>query len=151
MIFSVASLGQRQSYYFPSAIEVILKNVGKIDWNQTRARQQKRKPCAYFMGCTSCQFSTNWTEFTNSTVHLFHIPQCTIQNRNVQISVLNGAMWDMEQMHCGICEIGLFISICWATGVCQFVTCSYIWDVIDLVVYNYVYNLWRMVKSVCTG
>ena len=40
-------------------------------------------------------------------MHLFHIPQCTIQNRNVHISVLNGALWDMEQVHCGICEIGL--------------------------------------------
>ena len=41
-------------------------------------------------------------------MHLFHIPQCTIQNRNVHISVLNDALWDMEQMHCGICEFGLF-------------------------------------------
>ena len=24
------------------------------------------------------------------------------------ISVLNGALWDMEQVHAGICEIGLF-------------------------------------------
>ena len=40
-------------------------------------------------------------------MHLSHIPQCTIQNRNVHISVLNGALWDMKQEHCGICEIGL--------------------------------------------
>ena len=40
-------------------------------------------------------------------MHLFHIPQCSIQNRNVYISVLNGALWDMEQVHAGICEIGL--------------------------------------------
>ena len=40
-------------------------------------------------------------------MHLFHISQCTIQNRNVHISVLNGALWDMEQVHCGVCEIGL--------------------------------------------
>ena len=45
------------------------------------------------------------TLFTNPTVHPFHIPQCTIQDRNVHISVLNGALWDMEQVHCGICEI----------------------------------------------
>ena len=32
-------------------------------------------------------------------------PQCTIQNRNVHISVLNGALWDMGQRKCGICEI----------------------------------------------
>ena len=47
-----------------------------------------------------------YTNFTNITVHLFHIPQCTIQNRNVHISVLNGALWDMEQMHGEICELG---------------------------------------------
>ena len=28
--------------------------------------------------------------------------------RHVPISVLNGALWDMELMHCGICEIVLF-------------------------------------------
>ena len=36
-------------------------------------------------------------EITNTTMQLFHITQCTIQNRNVHISVLNGALWDMEQ------------------------------------------------------
>ena len=40
-------------------------------------------------------------------MHLSHIPQCIIQNRNVHIFVLNGALWDMEQVHCGIGEIGL--------------------------------------------
>ena len=49
---------------------------------------------------------TQWTKFTNPIVHLSHIPQCTIQNRNVHISVLNAALWDMGQVHCGICEIG---------------------------------------------
>ena len=46
------------------------------------------------------------TNLTNPTMHLFHIPQCTIQNRNVDISVLNGALWDKQQLHCGICELG---------------------------------------------
>ena len=36
----------------------------------------------------------------------FHIPQYSIQNRNVHISVLNGALWDMEQVYSGICELG---------------------------------------------
>ena len=36
-----------------------------------------------------------------------HIPQCSIQNRNVHISVLNYTWWDMRQVHCGIYEIGL--------------------------------------------
>ena len=49
-----------------------------------------------------------YMKFTNPTMHLSHIPQCTIQNRNVHISVLNSALWDMGQVHCGICEIGLF-------------------------------------------
>ena len=50
---------------------------------------------------------------TNPTMHLFHIPQCTIQNRNVHISVLNGALWDMEQLHCEICELDEFNGILW--------------------------------------
>ena len=41
-------------------------------------------------------------------MHLFYIPRCTIQNRNVHISVLNGVLWDMEQVHYGIYENGLF-------------------------------------------
>ena len=44
--------------------------------------------------------------FTNPRMHMSHIPQCSIQNRNVHISVLNGALWDMEQVHFGICELG---------------------------------------------
>ena len=40
-------------------------------------------------------------------MHLFYIPQCSIQNRNVPISVLNGALFDMEQVHSGICEMCL--------------------------------------------
>ena len=44
-------------------------------------------------------------------MHLFHISQCSIQNRNVHISVLNGALWDMEQVHSGICELGQHWSI----------------------------------------
>ena len=43
--------------------------------------------------------------FTNPRMHLFHIPQCSTQNRNVHISVLNGAWWNMEQVHSGICEL----------------------------------------------
>ena len=58
-------------------------------------------------------FTTSASEqlisFTNPRMHLFHIPQSSIQNRNVHISVLNGALWDMEQVHSGICEIGLFL------------------------------------------
>ena len=41
-------------------------------------------------------------------MHLLRIPQYTIQSKNVHIFILNGALWDMEQVHCGICEIGLW-------------------------------------------
>ena len=34
---------------------------------------------------------------------------CSIQNRNMHISVLNVAFWDMEKVHSGICEIGLLV------------------------------------------
>ena len=44
---------------------------------------------------------------TNPTMHLSHIPQYTIQNRNAHISVLNGVLCDMGQVYCGICEIRL--------------------------------------------
>ena len=36
------------------------------------------------------------------TMHLFHTPQYTIQNRNVHISVANRILDDMNQVHCGI-------------------------------------------------
>ena len=36
-------------------------------------------------------------------------PTYTIQNRNVHITVMNGALWDMEQVHCAISEFDLFI------------------------------------------
>ena len=73
---------------------------------------------------------------TNPTVHLSNIPQSTIQNRNVYISVLSGALLDMGQVHCGICEIGLLdhqerssLNFYWApnyvhTGKCINVICK---------------------------
>ena len=46
-------------------------------------------------------------------MHRFDIPQCTIQNRNVHISVLKDALWDMGYVHFGICELGQsFIVLC---------------------------------------
>ena len=42
-------------------------------------------------------------------MHLFHIPQCPIQNRNVHISVMNGALWDMEHIHYYIMDIHKYI------------------------------------------
>ena len=45
---------------------------------------------------------------TNPTMHLPHIPQYTIRNRNMHITVLNGALWNMGHVHYGICELGQF-------------------------------------------
>ena len=30
-------------------------------------------------------------------MQLFHFPQCPIEDRNAQITVLYGALWDMEK------------------------------------------------------
>ena len=43
-------------------------------------------------------------------MHLSHIPQYTIRNSNVHIYVLNGALWDIGQVHYGIHETGLLCS-----------------------------------------
>ena len=50
---------------------------------------------------------SQYVKFTNPTVHLPHIPQCIIQDRNVYTLVLNGALRYMGQVRCGICEAGL--------------------------------------------
>ena len=46
-------------------------------------------------------------------MHLSQIPQHTIQNRYVYISVLNGLSWDMGQLFWGIYEIGHLNRIFW--------------------------------------
>ena len=46
-------------------------------------------------------------------MHLSQIPQHTIQNRYVYISVLNGLSWDMRQLFGGIYEIGHLNRIFW--------------------------------------
>ena len=51
--------------------------------------------------------NSHQTNLTNPTVHLSHIPHCTIQNINLCNSVLNDALWDMGQVHCGIVEFVL--------------------------------------------
>ena len=49
-----------------------------------------------------------------------HIPECSIQNRNVHISVLNGTFWDMKQVHFGISENGLLLVVTvWAPTLSQ--------------------------------
>ena len=51
------------------------------------------------------------SNLTNPTMHLIYIPQSIIQKRNVHISVWNGALSDMGHVHCGICEISLFMFV----------------------------------------
>ena len=50
-------------------------------------------------------------------IHKFPVPypQCIIQNSHVHISVLNGALWDMGQVHCGIFKIEIMWSQCLTT------------------------------------
>ena len=48
---------------------------------------------------------------SNPTMHLSHIPQCTTPNRNAHISVLNGALWDVGQVHCVICGFGVLLVV----------------------------------------
>ena len=50
------------------------------------------------------------TNFTNPRMHLFHIPQCSIWNRNVHISVLNETLWYMENAQSEICEFGQLLN-----------------------------------------
>ena len=38
-------------------------------------------------------------QFTYPRMHLLHKPQCSIQNGNVHIYILNKVLWDMEQVH----------------------------------------------------
>ena len=45
--------------------------------------------------------------FISPTMHRSHIPQYIIQNRNEHISVLNGALWENEEVHGGFCDFGL--------------------------------------------
>ena len=52
-------------------------------------------------------YMLKWIDFTNPRMYLFHNPQCSIHNRTVCIYVLNRALWNMEQVHSGICELGL--------------------------------------------
>ena len=59
------------------------------------------------MGTLRTHHLTTYTVLTNPIMQLSHIPQYTMQNRNVYISVLNGVLWGMGQSNFGVCEIGL--------------------------------------------
>ena len=75
------------------------------DWANNRGANDLRRRRTHYDGIVM-------NNLPNPTMHLCHIPQCTIQNRNVYISVLNGALWDIEQVHCDICEFCLLNTLC---------------------------------------
>ena len=58
---------------------------------------------AHLTAVLSCQ-GKKMNSFPDPTTRLSHIPQCTIQNRDLHISVLNAELWDMRHVHRGICE-----------------------------------------------
>ena len=71
------------------------------------------------------QPSCQQTNLTNPTMHLSHMPEYTIHNRNVHISVMNGVFWHMGQVHCGIFELGLCKMAACGTNLAPFVTSLY--------------------------
>ena len=44
------------------------------------------------------------------TMYLSYILEYTIRNRSVHSSILNGVLWDMGRVHCGICKAGVIYS-----------------------------------------
>ena len=81
--------------------------------NITSARKKKQQPLYNRLKKLKINRILQLTEFMNHRMPLLHIPQCSIQNRNVHISVLNGALWDMEQGYSGIYENGLLNTSSW--------------------------------------
>ena len=93
--------------------------------NNREAGDFRRHRGHYDVNVMSLEYSV-YISNRSPTMYLSQTPQCTIQNRNVYISVLNGAFWAMEQVQCGICEFGLahegtlcvaFVSS--ASGICS--------------------------------
>ena len=68
----------------------------------------------------------------NPTIYLFYIPQCTMRNRNVHISILNGVLWDMELVHCGICEIALLIWLVSSYLICNVNSVMHLEKILEL-------------------
>ena len=74
----------------------------------------------FHMSCNDCEwiplYQQQWWLAGRRRVHLISLvinwpisqittPQCTIQNRNVNISLPKGALWDMGQVHCAISDM----------------------------------------------
>ena len=77
-------------------LDGIIHNIREISWNFESLRELMS-----IMFASRVQLC-----WTYPTTHISHIPY-TFQNRNVYISDLNGALWNLGQVHCGICESGL--------------------------------------------
>ena len=94
------------------------EDVSYQQWNPHYNPKTVWRPSQVYNGkpYTKIQYAPELDFFTNHIIHLFHIPQCSIQNRNVHISVLNGALWHMEQMHSGICEVS---QLCTSFALCH--------------------------------
>ena len=78
-------------------------------WLQSEARFCQVSPyfCALILTFADQITSINMLHKSHNAPFIFPTMHHSVQYRNVHISVLNGALWDMEQAHCRICEIGL--------------------------------------------
>ena len=103
---------------------------GKRSWHSRRIRN----PQFYVSGkgsiaideLTLSATSQDLTLFTNTRMHLFHIPQYSIENSNVQIFILIETLWNMEPLYSGICEIALLctlFALLWAVVISRPILC----------------------------
>ena len=122
-VFRVTSLASGQ--FRPSAGETILKIWMWIDRYHTATQYNKALNPRMCFGWTVHHsdrykaFIPRWISGVwTAQMHLSHIPKCTIQNRNVHISVLNCVLMDMGQVSAGICEVVLFDTCVWRAFPC---------------------------------
>ena len=66
-------------------------------------------PCDAIILVLLVLFCDNWTISQISHCTFPYPTICNIQNKNAHIFVLNGVLWDMGHVHCGIYENSLFI------------------------------------------
>ena len=76
--------------------------------------RQNRRHFAHILQLISSQnfqedffFPKGAIDLIRKSHNSFHITWCTIQNRKQYIYILNGALWDMEEVNYGICEISV--------------------------------------------
>ena len=81
----------------------------------TSIRKSKRTSWTYLIN----RYDSGRQNTCNYNWPVSQIPECicsicSIRSRNAHISVPNGTLWDMKQVHSGICEIGLLFFSCWS-------------------------------------